>query len=1047
MIVKLSDFILEQTVSNADVIDISMEQAKAEIDVYSALLDVYCKNINRGFVMEESTETFGDKIKRFFISIGNWFRKMWIKFLAYFSEKRLKRIIDKLSGMSSTEKSSFIGYLPFNTEGYVEKLKTFINISDKFSKMINTDVMNPDFEYNAEELKADLKKYKSLMKEAKSSKDSYSYNYKDYKDFMDELYSTYNESKTTLESIKKNFNPKNNDSNQNIDDARAKKLYGVVNRLYNSYSSEASAQITIIMRMINNAEKNKANAKAGYNGAADTLHMTEKYNEIVQKFNSLNGKAQNEFKERLSKCNDKINKHDMAGSFKENQPLAKEVMSELTALEKDIDEYIKNEPIKKKQKDDEDKSTIEALIKEAKELIKKLEEDEKTIVKRADSLHDSDRYQAQIKPSYDIERLKKRLEDYVSDYETGKFDDKSINISFLKSVITDAKRIDSDIISVKQNQTPDAYKKEYEKKLDNLIKTISTAIDAFVKKGYMTHETGKYVKDTISTKSSGAREYETAISYVTKVTDKWDVFNKGGHLAVFIGKAMPLIFVYYKENALLTSLDRNFSYGQPLGIPEKSKIHCSDATAEDFESNIRLIQREDSNIRQETKEFNEKSKDADEKFRKNHESFKPEEVLGGVNGSEKDKSDKTNDQESSKSPKASKDKIDGYKIEVFKIPEKLVAGLELLKKNGLLDEIVNEKSSSGSTYDLFKKAAKDTSILTERLLNSITTFLGRVDYGDDADFERLCDALRLGFMTVFCGNTNRIFISNELTESDGGKAYNKEIDFTTATDSDISKGLSTIADIKTTITSAVSKKRSSGKDDKSDTNQDSKNAKKNQTYTPDDATKQSVDALKTAKWEVLRRVGLFIDVIRNRYFNFRTKENYPEAFINANIGDKNSSSLKELASNFRSYAKSDPDKLDKRIINNINQVADITEKMAELISPDGISKNVISDMKKYANEMDTIIQNTRAILEEISNKIKNELKEVYNKAVKLNIEISMKNEDSGLIDEFDELPKLNSVLHERDVAAVKQKYEDWIKRAEESLKQQKASSDESKKSE
>ena len=45
MIVKLSDFILEQTVSNADVIDISMEQAKAEIDVYSALLDVYCKNI------------------------------------------------------------------------------------------------------------------------------------------------------------------------------------------------------------------------------------------------------------------------------------------------------------------------------------------------------------------------------------------------------------------------------------------------------------------------------------------------------------------------------------------------------------------------------------------------------------------------------------------------------------------------------------------------------------------------------------------------------------------------------------------------------------------------------------------------------------------------------------------------------------------------------------------------------------------------------------------------------------------------------------------
>ena len=58
MIIKLSDYIMEQTISTASVDDIEMEQVKAEIEVTSAICEAYFKQLDMMMFMEmDGTET------------------------------------------------------------------------------------------------------------------------------------------------------------------------------------------------------------------------------------------------------------------------------------------------------------------------------------------------------------------------------------------------------------------------------------------------------------------------------------------------------------------------------------------------------------------------------------------------------------------------------------------------------------------------------------------------------------------------------------------------------------------------------------------------------------------------------------------------------------------------------------------------------------------------------------------------------------------------------------------------------------------------------
>ena len=52
MKIKLSDYILENSISNSDVADIEMEQLKAQINVCCELANLYIKQMNMGVVME-----------------------------------------------------------------------------------------------------------------------------------------------------------------------------------------------------------------------------------------------------------------------------------------------------------------------------------------------------------------------------------------------------------------------------------------------------------------------------------------------------------------------------------------------------------------------------------------------------------------------------------------------------------------------------------------------------------------------------------------------------------------------------------------------------------------------------------------------------------------------------------------------------------------------------------------------------------------------------------------------------------------------------------
>ena len=141
MQIKLSDYIMEQTISDASVIDIEIERCKAEIDVINKICEAEIKMINMGMIVMEAETNgaasvlgnfgkpgipnlaafggansggskTGSKIKALFISIANWFRKMWFKIAGYMSEVRLNNILKKLNNMSDSEKAEFKGALP-----------------------------------------------------------------------------------------------------------------------------------------------------------------------------------------------------------------------------------------------------------------------------------------------------------------------------------------------------------------------------------------------------------------------------------------------------------------------------------------------------------------------------------------------------------------------------------------------------------------------------------------------------------------------------------------------------------------------------------------------------------------------------------------------------------------------------------------------------------------------------------------------------------------------------------------------------------------------
>ena len=72
MIVKLSDFVLEQSISDASVNDIALEQYQAEYNVADAMANAYMKSMNLIYVYEAEGQTVTTEAKK-----DNIFKRIW----------------------------------------------------------------------------------------------------------------------------------------------------------------------------------------------------------------------------------------------------------------------------------------------------------------------------------------------------------------------------------------------------------------------------------------------------------------------------------------------------------------------------------------------------------------------------------------------------------------------------------------------------------------------------------------------------------------------------------------------------------------------------------------------------------------------------------------------------------------------------------------------------------------------------------------------------------------------------------------------------------
>jgi hypothetical protein len=271
MIIKLSDYIIEQSISDASASDIALEQAKAEVEVTSAICEAYIKQ----FFMEADDEngkpqsssgksvSFIEKVKRFFISIGNWFRRMWIKFTGWLSEKKLARIIKKLENMSPKDQKNFSIAVPFATSDDVEHaINWFNDETNGFNARINS-IINGE-EYNIRNLQEDLSSIKKTeYSEYKPTETPRTVNYNTYLDCMKRLFDSYSKNKEEMKkntaSMKENKFEKLAAKMNGKDPNEVKVVYSYIKKIYQRYSAESSKFINLMMKYIGEAEKIQTN--------------------------------------------------------------------------------------------------------------------------------------------------------------------------------------------------------------------------------------------------------------------------------------------------------------------------------------------------------------------------------------------------------------------------------------------------------------------------------------------------------------------------------------------------------------------------------------------------------------------------------------------------------------------------------------------------------------------------------------------------------------------------------------------------------------------
>lgn len=272
MRIKLSDYILEQSISVAEVNDILLEQSIAEAEVSMAICEAYMKQmdmnmINDKHIISESFTTNLENKKGVLYHIANFYSAITkvivsiiTRFAAWVSEKKLNSLLKNLEKMSPNEREKAVFYLPFENidETYQQTVafcsKLIHNLTNPDKSLKNLD--NIDFTYELSNILASTDSIGKIdfFTREKMSKYTYDQYYTAIKSLKDAVIEKKSEFNNLLKAIKKNPSTQLNIS----DEKEAKKAYKSYKRYYSILQHKLVYVSTQIVDAIKRGEKQLA---------------------------------------------------------------------------------------------------------------------------------------------------------------------------------------------------------------------------------------------------------------------------------------------------------------------------------------------------------------------------------------------------------------------------------------------------------------------------------------------------------------------------------------------------------------------------------------------------------------------------------------------------------------------------------------------------------------------------------------------------------------------------------------------------------------------
>ena len=150
MIVKLSDFILEQSISDASVNDIALEQYQAEYNVADAMANTYMKSMNLIYVYEAEGQTVTTEAKKDNIFKRIWAAivKAWKAICEWFKARweGIKRLFGKGGKVAATANAVASGVADMPQEDVDKMMKPTSQLCFEIGKVVIAgDILSEEF--------------------------------------------------------------------------------------------------------------------------------------------------------------------------------------------------------------------------------------------------------------------------------------------------------------------------------------------------------------------------------------------------------------------------------------------------------------------------------------------------------------------------------------------------------------------------------------------------------------------------------------------------------------------------------------------------------------------------------------------------------------------------------------------------------------------------------------------------------------------------------------------------------------------------------------